>query len=102
MAPQPPDIGSAIKEVRAQREAEQGALRSVRSKLDQLQEQDARQRKQTRTMVMVAAAVLIALIVVAWFVVMKRAGQQDRNAAPVQIPSKVDMTKKPEPKPASR
>jgi len=44
--------------------------------------------------------VLAILLVVAWRVVITRAAEQDRKAAPVQIPSKVDMTKKPEPKPA--
>lgn len=91
----PPDIGRAVSEVRAQRQAEQGALRSVRSKLDQLEAQEARQRKLTRTMVTVAAVVLLVLLVVAWRVVMTRAEDQARNAAPVQIPSKVDMSKKP-------
>ena len=91
----PPDIGRAISEVRAQRRAEQGALRSVRDKLDQLEEQDARQRKLSRTMVIVAAVVLLVLLFIAWRVVMTRAEDQARNAVPVQIPSKVDMSKKP-------
>jgi len=51
-------------------------------------------------MVIVAAVVLAILLVVAWRVVMTRAVEQDRKAAPVQIPSKVDMTRKPEAKPA--
>src|SRR5262245_23412666 len=91
----PSDLGRAVKEVRAQREAEQGALRSVRDKLDQLEAQDAQQRKLSRKMVMVAAVVLLVLLVVAWRVVMTRAEDQERNAVPVQIPSKVDMSKKP-------
>jgi hypothetical protein len=37
---------------------------------------------------------------VAWRVVISRAEQQERNATPVQIPSKVDMSKKPAPKQA--
>ena len=91
----PPDIGRAVSEVRAQRQAEQGALRSVRSKLDQLEEQDARQRKLSRKMVIVAAVVLLVLLFIAWRVVMTRVEDQARNAVPVQIPSKVDMSKKP-------
>ncbi|HTN28650.1 MAG TPA: hypothetical protein VL180_12780 [Burkholderiales bacterium] len=96
----PPDIGRAINEVRAQRQAEQGALRSVRDKLDQLEAQEARQRKMSRTMVIAAAVVLVVLVFVAWRVVISRAEQQERNATPVQIPSKVDMSKKPAPKQA--
>ena len=99
-AEQPPDIARAIHEVRAQRQAEQGALRSVRNKLDQLEAQDARQRKVSRTMVIVAAIVLVVLLFAVWRAVMSRADQQDRNATPVQIPSKVDMSKKPAPKQA--
>ncbi len=91
----PPDIARAVNEVREQRKAEQGALRSVRNKLDQLEEQDARQRKLSKKMVIVAAVVLLVLLIVAWRVVMTRAEGQDRNAVPVQIPSKVDMSKKP-------
>ena len=91
----PPDISRAINEVRAQRKAEQNALRNMRKELDHLEAQDARQRKLNRTLIIVAAIVLPVLLVVAWFLVMKRAEQQDRNAAPVQIPSKVDMSKKP-------
>ena len=96
----PPDIGRAIKEVRAQRQAEQGALRSVRDKLDQLEAQEVRQRKLNRTMVIAAALVIVVLVFVAWRVVVSRADQQERNATPVQIPSKVDMSKKPAPKQA--
>ena len=99
-AEQPPDIRRAINEVRAQRQAEQGALRSVREKLDQLEAQEARQRKLNRTMVIAAALVIGVLVFVAWRVVVSRADQQERNAAPVQIPSKVDMSKKPAPKQA--
>jgi cytoskeletal protein RodZ len=99
-AQQPPDIRRAINEVRAQRQAEQCALRSVREKLDQLEAQEARQRKLNRTMVIAAAVVLGVLVFVAWRVVVSRADQQERNATPVQIPSKVDMSKKPAPKQA--
>jgi HAMP domain-containing protein len=99
-AEQPPDIRRAVNEVRAQRQAEQGALRSVREKLDQLEAQEARQRKLNRTMVIAAALVLGVLVFVAWRVVVSRADQQERNATPVQIPSKVDMSKKPPPKQA--
>ena len=99
-AEQPPDIRRAINEVRAQRQAEQGALRSVREKLDQLEAQEARQRKLNRTMVIAAALVLGVLVFVAWRVVVSRADQQERNATPVQIPSKVDLSKKPAPKQA--
>jgi hypothetical protein len=99
-AQQPPDIRRAINEVRAQRQAEQGALRSVREKLDQLEAQEARQRKLNRTMVIAAALVIGVLVFVAWRVVVSRADQQERNATPVQIPSKVDMSKKPAPKQA--
>ena len=99
-AEQPPDIRRAINEVRAQRQAEQGALRSVREKLDQLEAQEARQRKLNRTMVIAAAVVLGVLVFVAWRVVVSRADQQERNATPVQIPSKVDLSKKPAPKQA--
>src|SRR5262245_9379463 len=91
----PSDLGRAVSEVRAQRQAEQGALRSVRDKLDQLEAQDARQRKLSRKMVIVAAVVLAILLFVAWRVVITRADQQERNAVPVQIPNKVDMSKKP-------
>ena len=83
-----------------QRTAEQNALRNVRKELDQLAALESKQRKLNRTMVIVAAVVLAILLVVAWRVVMTRAVEQDRKAAPVQIPSKVDMTKKPEAKPA--
>jgi hypothetical protein len=99
-AQQPPDIRRAINEVRAQRQAEQGALRSVREKLDQLEAQEARQRKLNRTMVIAAAVVLGVLVFVAWRVVVSRADEQERNATPVQIPSKVDVSKKPAPKQA--
>jgi hypothetical protein len=91
----PTDIARAVSEVRAQRQAEQGALRSVRDKLDQLEAQEAQQRKLSRTMVIVAAVVLLVLLFIAWRVVMTRAEDQARNAVPVQIPSKVDMSKKP-------
>ena len=91
----PPDLARAVNEVRAQRKAEQGALRNVRDKLDQLEAQEAQQRKLSRTMVIVAAVVLLVLLFIAWRVVMTRAEDQARNAAPVQIPSKVDMSKKP-------
>jgi len=100
MQPPPPDLGRALKDAGAQRKAEQNALRNVRKELDQLAAQDSQQRKLSRTMMIVAAIVLAILLVVAWRVVMTRAAEQDRKAAPVQIPSKVDMTKKPEPKPA--
>jgi len=83
-----------------QRSAEQNALRNVRKELDQLAALEAKQRKLNRTMVIVAAVVLAILLVVAWRVVVTRAVEQDRKAAPVQIPSKVDMTRKPEAKPA--
>ena len=96
----PSDTRSALDEARAQRRAEQDALRNVRKELDQLESQVARQRKLTRTLVIVAAIVLPVLLAVAWLVVMKRAEQQERNAAPVQIPSKVDMSKKPPSRPA--
>jgi predicted negative regulator of RcsB-dependent stress response len=79
---------------RAERAAE------VRKELDQLAALEAKQRKLNRTMVIVAAVVLAILLVVAWRVVVTRAVEQDRKAAPVQIPSKVDMTRKPEAKPA--
>jgi len=100
MQPPPPDLGRALKDAGAQRKAEQNALRNVRKELDQLAAQDSQQRKLSRTMMIVAAVVLAILLVVAWRMVMTRAAEQDRKAAPVQIPSKVDMTKKPEPKPA--
>jgi hypothetical protein len=100
MQPPPPDLGRALNEAGAQRKAEQNALRNVRKELDQLAAQESRQRKLSKTMMLVAAVVLATLLVVAWRVVMTRAGEQDRQAAPVQIPSKVDMTRKPEPKPA--
>jgi hypothetical protein len=100
MQPPPPDLGRALKEAGAQRRAEQNALRNVRKELDLLAAQDSRQRKLSRTMMMVAAVVLAILLVVAWRMVMTRASEQDRKATPLQIPSKVDMTRKPEPKPA--
>ena len=96
MPDEPPlDIARAVEGVRAQRKAEQSALLNVRKELDQLQAQDARQRKVNRRLTVGAAIVLLVLVFVAWRVVMSRADQQDRNAAPVQIPSKVDMSKKP-------
>ena len=98
--PTRPDLGRALKEAGVQRSAEQNALRNVRKELDQLAALESKQRKLNRTMVIVAAVVLAILLVVAWRVVMTRAVEQDRKAAPVQIPSKVDMTKKPEAKPA--
>ena len=91
----PPDIGRALNEVRAQRKAEQGALRNVRKELDQLAAQDARQRKLNRTIMIVAAVVLLVVVFAVWRGVMSRADRQERDAAPVQIPSKVDMSKKP-------
>ena len=103
MPPQtPPDIGRALNDVRAQRKAEQNALRNVRKELDHLEAQDARQRKLNRILVIVAAIVLPVLLIAAWLLVLKRAEPQERNAAPVQIPSKVDMSKKPELKPAAK
>ena len=103
MPPQtPPDIGRTVNEVRAQRKAEQNALRNVRKELDHLEAQDARQRKLNRILVIVAAVVLPLLLIAAWLLMLKRAEPQDRNAAPVQIPSKVDMSKKPEPKSAAK
>jgi predicted negative regulator of RcsB-dependent stress response len=98
--PARPDLARALKEAGVQRSAEQNALRNVRKELDQLAAQDSQQRKFNRMMVIVAGIVLAILLVVAWRVVITRAAEQDRKAAPVQIPSKVDMTKKPEPKPA--
>ena len=96
MPEEPPlDIARAVEGVRAQRKAEQSALRNVRKHLDQLQAQDARQRKVSRSLMLGAAVVLVVLVFVVWRVVLTRADQQERNAAPVQIPSKVDMTRKP-------
>jgi hypothetical protein len=96
----PSDIARAVEGVRAQRKAEQSALRNVRKELDQLQAQDARQRKVNRSLTIGAAVVLVVLVLIAWRVVMSRADQQARNATPVQIPSKVDMSKKPAPRQA--
>jgi transcriptional regulator of nitric oxide reductase len=94
----PSDLARAVEGVRAQRTAEQSALRNVRKELDQLQAQDARQRKVNRMLTIGAAVVLVILVFVAWRVVIGRADQQERNATPVQIPSKVDMSKKPAPR----
>ena len=58
---------------------------------------EARQRKLIRTLVIVAVAVFLVLLFVAWRNVSSRADK--RETAPVQIPSKVDMSKKPAPKP---
>lgn len=102
MQPPPPDLDRALKEAGEQRAAERNALRNVRNELDQLAAQEARQRKRNKTMVLAAAVVLAVLLVVAWRVVITRADQQERNATPVPIPSKVDMTRKPEPKPAAK
>jgi hypothetical protein len=96
MPEEPPvDLARAVEGVRAQRKAEQSALRNVRHQLDQLQAQDARQRKVNRTLTIAAAIVLVVLVFVVWRVLMTRADRQERNATPVQIPSKVDMSKKP-------
>ena len=84
----------------AQRTAEQAALRKVREELDHLAAQEARQRKLIRTLVIVAVAVFLVLLFVVWRNVSSRADKQERGAAPVEIPSKVDMSKKPVPKPA--
>ena len=99
MPDEPPlDIARAVDGVRAQRKAEQSALRNVRKELDHLQAQDARQRKVNRSLTIGAAVVLLILVFIAWRVVISRADQQERTATPVQIPAKVDMTKKPAPK----
>jgi hypothetical protein len=90
---QPAATGAA-----AQRTAEQAALRNVRRELDHLAAQDARQRKLIRTLVIVAVAVFLVLLFVVWRNVASRA-KQERGVAPVEIPSKVDMSKKPAPKP---
>ena len=88
---QPAATGAA-----AQRRAEQAALRKVRAELDHLAAQEARQRKLIRMLVIVAAAVFVILLFVVWRNVASRADKV-REAAPVQIPSKVDMSKKPAP-----
>jgi hypothetical protein len=82
----------------AQRTAEQTALRKVREELDHLAAQEARQRKLIRTLVIVGAAVFLVLLFVVWRNVSSRA--EKRETTPVQIPSKVDMSKKPAPTPA--
>jgi hypothetical protein len=89
---QPAATGAA-----AQRTAEQAALRNVRRELDHLAAQEVRQRKLIRTLVIVAVAVFLVLLFVVWRNVASRA-KQERDAAPVAIPSKVDMSKKPAPK----
>lgn len=86
----------AVTGAAAQRMAEQAALRKVREELDHLAAQEARQRKLIRTLVIVAVAVFLVLLFVVWRNVSTRADQ--RETAPVQIPSKVDMSKKPAPK----
>jgi HAMP domain-containing protein len=73
-------------------------LRKVREELDHLAAQEARQRKLIRTLVIVAVAVFLVLLFVVWRNVSSRADK--RETAPVQIPSKVDMSKKPAPTPA--
>ena len=80
----------------AQRTAEQTALRNVRRELDHLAAQEARQRKLIRTLVIVAVVVFLILLFIVWRNVASRADKV-RDAAPVQIPSKVDMTQKPAP-----
>ena len=84
----------AVRGPTAQRIAEQAALRNVRRELDHLAAQDARQRKLIRTLVIVAVVVFLVLLFIVWRNVASRADQV-RDAAPVQIPSKVDMSKKP-------
>jgi uncharacterized membrane protein len=78
----------------AQRAAEQTALRNVRRELDHLAAQEARQRKLIRTLVIVAVVLFVIMLFIVWRNVASRADKV-RDAAPVQIPSKVDMTKKP-------
>ena len=84
----------AVTGAAAQRTAEQAALRKVREELDHLAAQEARQRKLIRTLVLVAVVVFLILLFVVWRNVASRADKV-RDAAPVQIPSKVDMSKKP-------
>jgi hypothetical protein len=89
-SPARPTIGPA-----AQRTAEREALRNVRRELDHLAAQDVKQRKLIRTLVLVAVVVFLLLLFVVWRNVSSRADK--RETAPVQIPSKVDMSKKPAP-----
>jgi hypothetical protein len=97
MAPETPRSSPpAVTGAAAQRTAEQAALRKVREELDHLAAQEARQRKLIRTLVIVAAAVFLVLLFVVWRNVASRADKA-REAPPVQIPSKVDMSKKPAP-----
>src|SRR5512132_4305107 len=99
MPPDPPRSSQpAVTSAAAQRTAEQAALRKVREELDHLAAQEARQRKLIRTLVIVAALVFLVLLYVVWRNVSSHA--EKRETAPVQIPSKVDMSKKPAPAPA--
>jgi len=84
----------AVTGATAQRTAEQTALRNVRRELDHLAAEEARQRKLIRTLVLVAVVVFVIILFIVWRNVASRADQV-RDAAPVQIPSKVDMSKKP-------
>ena len=91
------DASRAASEAAAQRTAEQIALRNVRKQLDHLAAQDARQRKLNRIVAIIAVVVFLVLL----FVVGRRvlSHKQDSDA-PIQIPSKVDMGKKPAARPA--
>ena len=96
----PPEIPRspppAVTGATAQRTAEQAVLRKVREELDHLAALEARQRKLIRTLVIVAVVAFLILLFIVWRNVASRADKV-RDAAPVQIPSKVDMTKKPAP-----
>ena len=94
MPPETPRSSQPVPGPAAQRTAEQTALRNVRRELDHLAAQEARQRKLIRTLVVVAVVVFLVLLFIVWRNVASRADKV-RDAAPVQIPSKVDMSKKP-------
>ena len=95
----PRNVDRAAVDAAAQRTAEQAALRNVRRELDHLVAQEARQRKLNRTIVIVAAVVFLVLVFVVWRQVSLRAEKQAQEV-PIQIPSKVDLGKKPAAKPA--
>ncbi len=82
----PNDIDRAEIEAHAQHTAEQIALRKVRRALDSIEEEDQRQRRVLRN-VLIICAILIALAV--WFAWGLVAGGDMPRQPPMQIPEKV-------------
>lgn len=98
----PRNVDRAAAGAAAQRTAEQAALRNVRRELDHLQAEQDRQRKLNKVGVLVVVALLLVLAFVffaVWRAASKSAAERQWGV-PVQIPSKVDLGKKPTAKPA--